>query len=136
MRNVKHYTIMKNKSTNGVGLTIPVRDWTNCDVCIAAPTSARAVAFCRGAVMGDDSDISPDFSAAATITNRWSPLQVVDLDNGSDINGSTGITIAPVSSDFVRTYEVNIDSVDFITFALSDVTAGSVTITITCTDNE
>lgn len=73
-------------------------------------------------------DDCPDFSATATDTNRWDYIETIDLENGSAIDGDTGIAVA--TADDHRQLEANTNGLRWINAIISGWTAGEVTIGI------
>ncbi len=49
-------------------------------------------------------DVKPDFAAPVGADNQWEYTEVVDLESGADINGTTGVAIAATTT---RTFEWN-----------------------------
>lgn len=47
----------------------------------------------------------PDFNVAKSVTNRWDYIQVADKEDGSTIDGDTGIVLADTTD--VRQLEIN-----------------------------
>lgn len=78
-------------------------------------------------IKGSTQDTPPDFSVAATVTNRWEHMQLKDLQDGSTITGSTGISFA--GADAVRMLEVNINRVKWISATITARSAGAITLT-------
>lgn len=76
--------------------------------------------------VGSNADAAPDFSAAASGSNPWDYVQVVDQVDGTVIAGGTGITSVTVTS--VRNLELNTNAFKWVGIILSSVTGGSVTI--------
>jgi len=68
----------------------------------------------------------PDFSAAQAYDNSWDYAQMVDLEDGSPIDGDTGITFT--GTDDHRHVEVNINMQRWLNVIISDWTAGTVTV--------
>jgi hypothetical protein len=58
---------------------------------------------------------------------------MVDLNDGLPVTGSTGVVAT--GTDIVRTFEININSLQWIAFNITAISAGNVTISIQITDN-
>lgn len=58
---------------------------------------------------------------------------MVDLEDGSAIDGDTGFVVA--GTDDFRQFEININSLDYLAFTVTARSAGSVTIEVVVTDN-
>jgi len=120
---------MSAKATTGVGNTIPCSDFRNAIVTIASASSASLTIKCQGA-MGNS---APTFSSASSASNPWDYVQMIDLQDGSAINGDTGIVFS--GTDDVRQFEVNTNALDYLNFSITARSAGSVTVTVVVTDN-
>lgn len=76
--------------------------------------------------VGSNADAAPDFSSAASASNPWSYIQVVDQIDSSSIAGGTGIVSVTVTS--VRNLEANSNAFKWIGVVISGYGAGSVTV--------
>lgn len=125
------YTIMSAKAATGVGNTIYCSDFRNAIVTIATAGSPAATLTvnCKGAT----GNSAPTFTSAASSTNMWDTVQMIDLQDGNPINGDTGLGFTATNE--VRQFEVNINALDYINFDVTAFTQGTVTITIILTDN-
>lgn len=74
----------------------------------------------------DRFDDTPNFGATASASNPWSYLQIVDLDSGSGLAGSTGVAL--VGADVNKMYEVNVNSAKYITFIPTAYTQGVISL--------
>lgn len=130
MRNRKVYTIMSAKGTTGIGNIIDVKDFRNVVVSVATASSANFTLKCQGAI----GDTNPTFTSAASATNAWGYLELATLaDSSAPVRGATGVTSA--GTDICQLYEVNINGVDWLTFNITAISAGTITVTVTCVDN-
>jgi len=69
-----------------------------------------------------------DFTSAATVTNHWDYIQVIDLEDGSAIDGDTGISCA--GSDDLRNFVLNTDLLTTVNAQVSSYTAGTTSLQI------
>jgi len=67
-----------------------------------------------------------NFNNAASKTNRWSYVQLKDLIDASTVNGSVGVTSA--GTDISKTYEININSVKYLSANYSAYTTGKLSL--------
>lgn len=125
----KDISILAAKAATGIGNNIFVSDFRNCVVSIATASNASLTVKCQGAI----GSTCPDFSSSQSATNMWDYVQMVDLQNGTPINGDTGFVVT--GTDDFRQFEVNINSLDWMNFVVTARSAGSVTINMTETDN-
>lgn len=68
-----------------------------------------------------------DFNASRSAGNRWDYVEIVDLEDGSTIDGDTGITVAAADH---RNLEVNINGLQMLTVVVTSWTTGSLGATI------
>lgn len=135
LRQTIRYNIMSAKAATGVGNTINVKDYRNAVVRIWTASSANLTVKCQGAVaVSTDTDTPPTFSSAQSTSNHWDYVQMVDLQDGSPVNGDTGFVVA--GTDDFRLFEINVNSLDFLNFNVTARSAGSVTIDIVLSDNQ
>lgn len=78
-----------------------------------------------------DSEAEPDFSAASTSTNQWSYCNVVNLDSGATITGSTGATPTTPQS-----YEFNVNSATWLGVLVTTYVTGNLTGTWKLANNQ
>lgn len=84
-------------------------------------------------IRGSISDTAPNFNAAATNSNRWDTIQVIDLQDGSAINGDTGIVVA--ANDH-RIIELNTNGVNFICPVITAYTSGKANVRYSAYNNQ
>lgn len=77
-------------------------------------------------IKGSISDALPDFTAAASPTNQWAYLQLKDLNDGSTIGGSTGVTAT--GADIHKMFEVNTNGVRHVCAEVSGHSGGDATV--------
>lgn len=132
-RNIVRYTLLNGKSANGVGEAKLLPDFRHAVVQISTSGSAALTLKCQWAVKTPTQTLAPDFSASASTTNKWGYIQMIDLDNGDPVDGSTGIVFS--GTDSVRLYEINTNLIDFIDFEVSWYSAGSVSVDLILSNN-
>lgn len=83
-------------------------------------------------IQGSSQEASPDFNTAKLIgTNEWDYIQLVDQEDGSTVDGDTGISIA--DADDLRKLVINVDGLVWVCAQIttqSDVANTSVTVKI------
>ena len=77
---------------------------------------------------GSNKETPPDFDAAKTESNEWDYVQMIDLEDGSTVDGDTGVTFS--DSNDLRKFAINVDGLRWITF---NITAQSDTANTTIT---
>ena len=70
----------------------------------------------------------PDFSQSADVDNQWSYISIRDLEDGTNIDGTTGITLS--WTDVVASYLVNTPWLRWIGVVISSYTAWDITVSL------
>jgi len=78
--------------------------------------------------LGVANDI-PNFGSTVSPSNSYSFVQIIDLDNGNIVDGSSE-GIALVATDINKMYEVNTNSIKYLTVFPTAWTAGQITVKI------
>ena len=123
MRDYKQYTILDAQAATGIGKNIFVGDSQHITIMVSTASSANLTVKMQGAMTEE----APDFSAAQTVANQWDYIEMKDLQDGSAIDGDTGI--APAGTDDFRIFEVNVNGLQWINMRVTARAAGSVTAT-------
>lgn len=135
MRDRKHYTaanFLNAKSATGASNVIPCSDYRNVVIMVTAPANSTfTIKFC-----GSIGDTAFDATAAQSTTNAYDFLECIDLQDGSAIDGDTGILIDNTTAAVnCRMFEINVNCIDFIAAQITSYTDGSASACITLTDN-
>lgn len=88
--------------------------------CTSSPT--MTVKFAASNLTPDE----VDFTQAASASNHWDYVQVVDLEDGTSIDGDTGVSCT--GSADVRNFEVNTELITTLSAQVSSYTAGTTTL--------
>lgn len=123
MRQSQYYTLLNAKAATGVDSAgINVQDSKTITLALStAGTSTLTVKF-----VGAISDTCPDFTAAQSASNQWDYIDVIDLQNGSSIDGDTGVSTA--AADDHRLFEANVNGLRWLTAIVTARTGGTVTV--------
>jgi hypothetical protein len=127
MRNKQQYTVLNAQAATGPGIKVFVNDFKTILVSIAA-TGMGAGDTIVVKAQGSMEETAPTFSTAKSSTNKWDYVQMVDLQNGSTIDGDTGVTFS--DADDVQQFEVNTNGLVWFTLnvtTISDAVNTSVT---------
>lgn len=124
MRDYKEYTIFSAKGTTGIGNNINVKDFRHAVIMFGSASSANLTVKFQGSISTD----APDFSAAQSVSNHWDFVQVKDLQNGSSIDGDTGLALA--GTDDFRMFEININGLNWINARITALAAGTATVKV------
>lgn len=68
-----------------------------------------------------DLEDAPDFDSAPSETNRWDYIDVRDMEDNSQVDGDTGITLSGAD---VRQFEANSNGLKFICAIISSYSGG------------
>jgi hypothetical protein len=125
---------MSAKGTTGIGNIIPVGDFRNCVVKIGTASSANMTIKAQGAVSSINAEYTPPaFGSSPSVSNNWDYVQMVDLNDGTPYSGDTGMVLT--GTDDFRLFEININGLDFISFVITAVSAGTATIDVQLSTN-
>ena len=76
-----------------------------------------------------------DFESAASATNDWTYVQNIKNENGSTVDGDTGISPTVAGTDENKRFAINIDGAVWICADITSWTAGSVSLEISGVSN-
>jgi len=76
--------------------------------------------------LGSMQKACPDFSAAASATNEYQLIQVIDLEDSAGIDGNTGIAMG--AADKYRQLEANVNAMRWVNVIISSYVAGEITV--------
>lgn len=71
---------------------------------------------CVVKVQASSQEDKPTFSSASTPTNSWDHIEVIDLESGDPIDGTTGIT---VNADGTARYELQSNGATWVNIVIS-----------------
>lgn len=77
---------------------------------------------------------TPNFGATVSATNPYMFIQSIKLDDGTTVDGNTGVAAA--GTDIANSYEVNTNAMKYITVIPTAFTQGTITVKALVTDNE
>lgn len=83
---------------------------------------------------GATANAGPDFTAAQSVTNMYDFLEVIDLEDGTAIDGDTGF--AKVGADDYRIFTINVDGIKWFNARLTARSAGEVTVKMLAQSNQ
>ena len=130
MKDFKEYTILDAADATGAGKTIFCEDFTHAIISVNTASSANLTLKIAGSI----AETAPNFAAAQSVANSFDYLQIKDLEDGSSIDGDTGI--APAGTDDHRLFEVNINAIRYLTAVVTARSAGSVTVKVRLYNNQ
>lgn len=126
MRDYKEYTILDAKAATGEGVAIDVSDFRHLVVEFITDGGGDAALTVKFA--GSIEDTMPSFDSAQALANMFDYIEVVDMQNGSAIDGDTGVSVA--TADDYRIFAVNCDGLKWFNAIVTARTAGEVTVKI------
>jgi hypothetical protein len=113
-----------------VGNSIYVGDFRHKNITIATAGMGAGDSIVVKVQTSSEKD-APDFHLSKSATNEWDYAQIIDLEDGSSIDGDTGITFS--DADDSRSFAINDDGANWANVIIttqSDVANTSVTATI------
>lgn len=116
MKDFKHYVVLDSVVATWIWKPISIEDFKHCIITIGTSWSAN----CTIKFKADAQEATQTFWSAASISNLWDTVQVIDLENGTPIDWDTWIVYS--WTDAVRNFEININWLSHFTL---DVTARS-----------
>jgi len=125
MRDTQDIKIILNAAaTTGKGVDLLVEDYRHAVLEIATDGGGDANLTIK--IQGSISQDKPDFDADKSKTNHWDYIECIDLQDGSDIDGDTGISVA--GADDYRIVETNINGLRWLNVNVTDRSEGEVTV--------
>lgn len=115
---------MSAKGTTGAGNSINVKDFRHAVIAVHTTGSANGTLKFAGSI----TESAPDFGSAQSPSNSYDFVEVKDLQDGSAIDGDTGLVLS--GTDDNRLFEVNINGLDWLTARLTAIAAGQFTVTV------
>lgn len=117
--------IHDSTSATGVGPAIDVQDSRHVSFQVSTDNTATLTYKFQGSF----ADTAPDFSAAQSTSNAWDYIEVVDLQDGSLIDGDTGVALAGVTDVAgSRMLALNTDLMKWVSVEVTAWTAGGLTV--------
>lgn len=101
----------------------PIEDYENMMLTIASGNSPEATVK----VVGSFQLEKPDFSQSADVDNQWSYISVRNLEDGTNIDGTTWISI---STEGVESYLVNTPGLRWVWVVISSYTTGTIDVSL------
>ena len=112
--------------TDGLGQALDVSDYKTVVFYFASDGGGDAAYTVS--VRGSIEDDAPDFHLAASASNRWSAVELIDLEGNDAIEGDTGIALA--TADDYRLIEVNVNALKWVCPIVVAGTAGELTMSM------
>ena len=125
--NSKRHTFLNAVEAAGVGTTATVREYRHKVITVSAPANASLTfKFQASSGVSVTSDAEPTFSTAQSATNLWDYVGVYDLEDGSFIDGDTGVTLNnDTAASNTRRYIINDDHCQYVNLEITSYTDGS-----------
>ena len=114
--------IFDAKAATGTGTALLVEDFDH--VVLTLDTASSASGTIKFQISMQDS--FPNFAGAQTATNQWDYVEVVDLEDGSIIDGDTGVALT--GTDDHRHFEANVSAARWICATITSYAAGAWTV--------
>lgn len=113
-----------------IGKNIFVDDFRHCVLILDGASNANMTVKFQASIgkSVDAPEDAPDFSASQAYNNSWDYVEVYDLENGTAIDGDTGVAQAGTNDH--RMFEININGMSWLNAIITAWSAGSATIRI------
>lgn len=137
-RRVPTRKIFVNAAATTISAGFRVSDFRTGVISIIGSPTANMTVFVKGSLgTGDTGETSPDFTVTRSnreaTNNAWDFIEVVDLEDGSLLDGDEGISL---SANRVRLVELNTNHLDWVAIHATAIVAGTVTIVGSFVTNE
>lgn len=119
--NYQERTMLNAVAATSTGSAFNVADFVHIGTTVSSISASGTLKFACSM-----SETAPTFSNSQTSTNRYDYVEIVDLQNGSTIDGDTGIVMT--NSSDVRQFEINTNNMRWCTAVLSPWTAGTTSV--------
>lgn len=133
-----NYTVaqlLNAKAETGVSAAIFAQDYRNIVIQLTAAVNSSLTYKFQGALALANGS-APDFGAARTEANPWEYVEAVDLQDGSAIDGDTGVVISNTAVDVnIRLFEININCLDYVSIEITAYTDGALSASATLSTN-
>lgn len=116
------HKILDAKAATGIGTPFQVADFNKFMLAFDSASSANLTVKFQGSLSED----MPDFSSAQAVDNQWDYIDVIDLEDGTPIDGDTGIALS--GTDDHRQLQANLDALEWICAVITARSAGSATL--------
>ena len=120
---------MSAQGATGAGTPVNVSDYQYISVSLATDgggDGAMTINF-QGAISdGATKGQTPAFGSAQSVTNMWDYVESIDREDGTVIDGDTGV--AKAGADDYRLFQINIDGLKYFNAELTAWSAGEVTV--------
>lgn len=113
-----------------IGKNIFVDDFRHCVLILDGAFNANMTVKFQASIgkSVDAPEDAPDFSASQAYNNSWDYVEVYDLEDGTAIDGDTGVAQAGTNDH--RMFEININGMSWLNAIITAWSAGSATIRI------
>jgi hypothetical protein len=129
MKTSSNKTIMSAVGATGWGDPVDVQDWDKIGLYLAGDNTAVLTVKVAGSMQ----EVRPDFTSAATVSNPWDYVRVINYQDDTATDGDTGYVFA---ADVVEQFNVNVDNLRWLNVEVSAWTSGDVTAIASLAKNE
>lgn len=130
---IKSEVILDDVSSEQTSQELLVTDFRHVVFSVGTSGSADLDVKFRGAITDPQADTTTDLTSAASQTNQWDYVQVINLNDQGTDNGDTGIVYS--GTDAVELVEVNTNLLSRLVVEVTNYTTGSVTVIGKATGN-
>jgi len=131
LRNTVNYDLWTLNAANEYTPMIFIKDFTHVSMTVIAANSANAtVKFYIS-----DSEARPSLAAVASAINIYSPVEVINVDTGAVVDGSTWISRAG-ATDGITKHDINVSAGVWVWAIMTARSAGDVTFSLAAFSND
>jgi len=115
-------TMFSAKAATGTATAIPTRDYEKIIFQLGSASNGNYTLKFQIST----SVAQPDFSSAASVTNHWTYVDVIDGTDGASIDGATGVSAT--GTDLFRNLTMNFDRARWVCATITAHSAGAITL--------
>lgn len=110
-----------------------IEDFRNAVLSIHTTGTSTLTLKCAGSI-GKTTGEAPNFGATQSPSNPYSYIGIINLEDGAQVEGDTGVAIT--GADINNTYEANINALKYFTVYPTEWTQGAITVKLKIFDNQ
>lgn len=121
--NKAYHTFFSAKGATGVGDAFLAENYL--DLQLDLMTDGGGDAALTAKVQGSNQATEPTWTSAASVSNEWSYLSLIDLSGPTTVAGDTGFVVA--TADSIKKYEINVNRIRWVNVIITARTEGELT---------
>lgn len=126
-RSPSEHTCLSAVVATGAGTALDVSEYDNVLIMVSSASGTSTTATFKA--QGTGKQAEPTWGSAQAVANHWDYVEIIDLEDGSVIDGDTGVTLSAQSNAAsTRQYEVNTNTLTWLNVNVTAWTAGAITV--------